>query len=485
MSEPLGNVSELRAALDAGSVSSLELVESALARARGLDLGALVATRADAAREEASLADARRASGDLRSPLDGIPMALKDNIAAAGEPCGCASRILEGYTSPYDSTAVARLREAGAVVVGRSNMDEFAMGSSTEHSALGPARNPWDPERAPGGSSGGSAALVAAGIVPLALGSDTGGSIRQPAALCGVVGLKPTYGRVSRYGLVAFASSLDQIGPLARTSADAALALGVLAGHDPRDSTSLPDPVPDYAAALAGDCTGLTVGLPREYFVEEGVDPGVLGAVRDAVLELEKAGARTREISLPHTRHAVSTYYLVANAEASSNLSRFDGVRYGRRAESDDVGALYRRTRSEGFGPEVKRRILLGTYVLSAGYYDAYYRKAQQVRTLIRRDFETAFEQCDLIATPTTPDTAFRLGERSGDPLRMYLSDIYTVSASLAGIPGLSTPCGLPGGLPAGLQLLAPALGEPVLLRAADAFERRTDWTQRWPGETP
>jgi aspartyl-tRNA(Asn)/glutamyl-tRNA(Gln) amidotransferase subunit A len=410
---------------------------------------------------------------------------LKDNIAVAGEPCGCASRILEGYTSPYDSTTAARLREAGAVVVGRANMDEFAMGSSTENSARGPARNPWDPERAPGGSSGGSAALVAAGVVPLALGSDTGGSIRQPAALCGVVGLKPTYGRVSRYGLVAFASSLDQIGPLARTSADAALALGVLAGHDPRDSTSLPDPVPDYVAALSGDCSGLTVGLPREYFVEEGVEPAVLAAVREAVLELEKAGARTREISLPHTRHAVATYYLVANAEASSNLSRFDGVRYGRRAESDDVGALYRKTRSEGFGPEVKRRILLGTYVLSAGYYDAYYRKAQQVRTLIRRDFEAAFEQCDLIATPTTPEAAFRLGERSGDPLRMYLSDVYTVSASLAGIPGLSTPCGLPGGLPVGLQLLAPALGEPVLLRVADAFERRTDWTRRCPGDHP
>jgi len=485
VSEPLGSVSELRAALDAGSVSSVELVESSLARAREVDLGAIVATRAEAAAAEATQADARRAAGELRSPLDGIPVVLKDNIAVAGEPCGCASRILDGYVSPYDSAAAARLRAAGAVVVGRANMDEFAMGSSTENSALGPARNPWDPERAPGGSSGGSAALVAAGVVPLALGSDTGGSIRQPAALCGVVGVKPTYGRVSRYGLVAFASSLDQIGPLTRTSADAALAMGVLAGHDPRDSTSLPDPVPDYTAALGEDCSGLTIGLPREYFVEEGVDPAVLGAVREAVSELEKAGAKTREVSLPHTRHAVATYYLVANAEASSNLSRFDGVRYGRRAESDDLGALYRRTRSEGFGPEVKRRILLGTYVLSAGYYDAYYRKAQQVRTLIRRDFEAAFEECDLIATPTTPETAFRLGERSGDPLRMYLSDVYTVSAPLAGIPGLSTPCGLAGGLPVGLQLLASPLGEPLLLRVADAYERRTDWTQRRPGATP
>jgi aspartyl-tRNA(Asn)/glutamyl-tRNA(Gln) amidotransferase subunit A len=460
-------------------------VEQALARAAELELHALLHLRPEAALDEARAADARRAAGEPRSALDGIPVALKDNISHAGEPCGCASRILEGYVAPYDATATARLREAGAVVVGRTNMDEFAMGSSTENSAHGPTRNPWDPERAPGGSSGGSAAVVAAGIVPLAYGSDTGGSIRQPAALCGVVGVKPSYGRVSRYGLVAFASSLDQIGPLARTSADAALGLEAVAGPDPRDSTSLPDPVPRYRDALDGDVAGLVIGLPREYFVEDGVDPQVLAAVRAAVAELEAAGAKTREVSLPHTHSAIATYYLVANAEASSNLSRFDGVRYGRRAaEFADLSELYRRTRSEGFGPEVKRRILLGTYVLSAGYYDAYYRKAQQVRTLIRRDFEAAFSGCDLIATPTAPDPAFRLGERASDPLRMYLSDIFTVSASLAGAAGVSTPCGFAGGLPVGLQLLAPPLGEAVMLRAADAFERRTDWHARRPGES-
>jgi aspartyl-tRNA(Asn)/glutamyl-tRNA(Gln) amidotransferase subunit A len=372
------------------------------------------------------------------------------------------------------------------VVVGRTNLDEFAMGSSTENSAHGPTRNPWDPARAPGGSSGGSAAAVAAGIVPLAYGSDTGGSIRQPAALCGVVGVKPSYGRVSRYGLVAFASSLDQIGPLARTSADAALGLEVVAGPDPRDSTALPEAVPRYRDALDGDVSGLVIGLPREYFVEDGVDPGVLDAVRAAVAELEAAGAKTREVSLPHTRAAIATYYLVANAEASSNLSRFDGVRYGRRASRfADLSELYRRTRSEGFGAEVKRRILLGTYVLSAGYYDAYYRKAQQVRTLIRRDFEAAFSGCDLLATPTAPETAFRIGERSSDPLRMYLSDVFTVSASLAGAAGVSTPCGFAGGLPVGLQLLAPTLGEAVMLRAADAYERRTDWHARRPPDGP
>jgi aspartyl-tRNA(Asn)/glutamyl-tRNA(Gln) amidotransferase subunit A len=482
VSEPLGTLSELREALGSGRISSAELVEASLTRAQESSLNAMVGLRREGALVEAAEADARRARGDVRSPLDGIPVALKDNIAQRGEPCGCASRILEGYASPYDATAAARLREAGAVIVGRTNMDEFAMGSSTENSAVGPARNPWDIERAPGGSSGGSAAVVADGIVPVAFGSDTGGSIRQPASLCGVVGVKPTYGRVSRYGLVAFASSLDQIGPFARSSADAAAALQVVAGHDANDSTSLPDPAPAYADALSGDVSGLVIGLPREYFVEDGVDSEVLACVRDAVAELEKAGATTREISLPHTGHAIATYYLVANAEASSNLSRFDGVRYGRRADSRDLGELYRKTRSEGFGPEVKRRILLGTYVLSAGYYDAYYRKAQQVRTLIRRDFENAFATCDVIATPTAPETAFRIGERSDNPLRMYLSDVYTVSASLAGICGLSTPCGLVGGLPAGLQLLAPALGEPALFRTADAYERLTDWHALRPG---
>jgi aspartyl-tRNA(Asn)/glutamyl-tRNA(Gln) amidotransferase subunit A len=358
-------------------------------------------------------------------------------------------------------------------VIGSTNMDEFAMGSSTEHSTLGPARNPWDPARTPGGSSGGSAAAVCAGIVPAALGSDTGGSIRLPAALCGVVGIKPTYGRVSRWGLVAFASSLDQIGVLARSSADAAIVLEAISGHDPRDSTSIPEPPPALSGALSGDVSGLVIGLPREYFVEEGVAPEVLARVREAVALLERAGAKTREVTLPHTPFAIATYYLIATAEASSNLARFDGVRYGHRAaNARSLGEMYCATRSEGFGAEVKRRILLGTYVLSAGYYDAYYRKAQQVRTLLRRDFDAAFRACDVIATPTAPETAFPIGARTADPLRMYLSDVYTVSANLAGLPGISLPCGLAEGLPAGLQLLAPPLDEALLLRVADAYER-------------
>jgi aspartyl-tRNA(Asn)/glutamyl-tRNA(Gln) amidotransferase subunit A len=355
-------------------------------------------------------------------------------------------------------------------------MDEFAMGSSTEHSAFGPSRNPWDLARTTGGSSGGSAAAVAAGIVPAALGSDTGGSIRQPASFCGVTGIKPTYGRVSRWGLVAFASSLDQIGVLARSAADCAAVLEVIAGHDPRDSTSLPRPAPVYRDALDGDVSNVVIGLPREYFVEEGVDPAVLATVHEAVAKLERAGAKTREVSLPHTRYGIATYYLIANAEASSNLARYDGIRYGRRA----IGArglteMYERTRSEGFGDEVKRRIVLGTFVLSAGYYDAYYRKAQQVRTELRRDFEQAFEGCDVIATPTSPEIAFRLGEKTGDPLSMYLSDVYTVSANLAGIPGISIPCGFEEGMPVGLQLLGPALDESTPLRVADVFQRSTD----------
>jgi aspartyl-tRNA(Asn)/glutamyl-tRNA(Gln) amidotransferase subunit A len=476
--EPLGTLPELREALETGRTSSVELVGAALERARtqGARLGAFLHLRERAALAEAAVADARRKrEGRPRSPLDGIPVAVKDNFSQAGEPVGCASRILEGYVAPYDATAVARLAQAGAVIVGRTNMDEFAMGSSTENSARGPARNPWDLARVPGGSSGGSAAAVAAGIVPVAFGSDTGGSIRQPAACCGVVGMKPTYGRVSRHGLVAFASSLDQIGPFARTAADAAAALAAVAGHDPRDSTSLPDPVPDYAAALTGDVSGLVIGLPREYFVEEGVDPGVLARVREAVEVLQAAGAKVRELSLPHTRHAVAVYYLIATAEASSNLARFDGVRYGHRAAgAGRLRDLYERSRSEGFGAEVKRRILLGTYVLSAGYYDAYYRKAQQVRTLLRRDFDEAFARCDLIATPTITDPAFRLGENVEDPLRMYLSDVYTVAAPLAGIPGLSLPCGFVRGLPVGLQLLGPPLAEATLFRAADAYQRIT-----------
>jgi aspartyl-tRNA(Asn)/glutamyl-tRNA(Gln) amidotransferase subunit A len=419
------------------------------------------------------------------SPLDGIPVAIKDNMVMEGELTTCASRILEGFRSPYSSTAVAKLCAAGAVIVGRTNMDEFAMGSSTEHSCYGVARNPWDRERTPGGSSGGSAAAVASGIVPIALGSDTGGSIRQPASHCGVTGMKPTYGRVSRWGLVAFASSLDQIGVFARDAAGTAQALAVIAGHDPFDSTSLPEPVPTYHDALTGDVSGLVVGLPREYFVDEGIDPGVLAAVREGVAALERAGARTREVSLPHARYAVATYYLIATAEASSNLARYDGVRYGRRAEGAvDLNDMYLRTRSESFGDEVKRRIMLGTYVLSAGYYDAYYLKAQQVRSLLRADFEQAFLDCDVIAAPTCPEPAFLLGERADDPLTMYLSDVYTVSANLAGIPGISIPCGMTADLPVGIQLLGPTLAEAELLRTADAFQKNTEYHLARPPES-
>jgi aspartyl-tRNA(Asn)/glutamyl-tRNA(Gln) amidotransferase subunit A len=483
--DSFGSVAELRAALDAGDTTSVELVRASLDREEASRLDAFVRRRPERALAEAAQADERRARGEARSLLDGIPTAIKDNMVRRDEVTTCASRILEGFVSPYTAAAVERLVEAGAVSIGATNMDEFAMGSSTEHAAGLPTRNPWDATRTPGGSSGGSAAAVAAGIVPFALGSDTGGSIRQPASHCGVVGLKPTYGRVSRWGLVAFASSLDQIGVLSRTVADAAAVLQVIAAHDPRDSTSIPEPVPDYAAALTGDVSDLVVGLPKEYLLEDGVDPEVLALVRTAVAELERAGAKLREVSLPHTQYAVATYYLIATAEASSNLARYDGVRYGyRAAHARSLTEMYDRTRSEGFGAEVKRRIVLGTYVLSAGYYDAYYRKAQQVRTLLRRDFETAFEGCDVIAAPTSPEVAFRLGERTDDPLRMYLSDVYTVSANLAGVPGISIPCGRAQGLPVGLQLLARPLDEPTLLRVADAFERRTDHHLAHPPES-
>jgi aspartyl-tRNA(Asn)/glutamyl-tRNA(Gln) amidotransferase subunit A len=481
-------LADQRRALDAGEASSRELVEQALAAATRSreSLNAFIGLRAERARADAAAADARRAAGERRSPLDGLPLAIKDNLVEQGEPTGCASRILEGYVSPFTATVVERLSQAGAVIVGRTNMDEFAMGSSTEHSIAGPVRNPWRRARTAGGSSGGSAAAVAAGIVGGAFGSDTGGSIRQPAAFCGVVGVKPTYGRVSRRGLVAFASSLDQIGVFAHTAADAAWLLEAIAGHDPNDSTSIPEPAPRLSAALDGEVSGLVLGLPREYLVEEGMEPGVLAAVRQAVAELERAGAKLREVSLPHTRYAVATYYLICTAEASSNLARYDGVRYGRRAPgARGLTEMYRRTRSEGFGAEVKRRILLGTYVLSAGYYDAYYRKAQQVRTLLRRDFERAFRGCDAIVAPTSPEVAFPLGSRTGDPLRMYLSDVFTVSANLAGLPGVSIPCGFADGLPVGLQLLGPPLEEARLLRLADAYQRRTDFHSRRPPEAP
>jgi aspartyl-tRNA(Asn)/glutamyl-tRNA(Gln) amidotransferase subunit A len=486
VSSHFATLPELRAALDAKTVSVSQLLEASLSRAAATSttLNAFARLRPERARAEAEQAARRIADAAPRSRLDGIPVAIKDVMVQAGEVTACASRMLENYVSPFTATAVQKLEAAGAIVVGSTNMDEFAMGSSTEHSIYGATHNPWDLARTAGGSSGGSAAAVAAGIVPAALGSDTGGSIRQPAAFCGVVGLKPTYGRVSRYGLVAFASSLDQIGVFARSVADAAQILEIIAGHDTQDSTSLPEPVPAFSDALSGDVSDLVVGLPAEYFLEDGVDPEVLARVRAAVDDLARAGAKLREVSLPHTEYAVATYYLIATAEASSNLARYDGVRYGRRAGGvADLRDLYLRTRSEGFGEEVKRRILLGTYVLSAGYYDAYYRKAQQVRTLLRRDFERAFQGCDVIATPTVPEVAFRLGERTGDPLRMYLSDVYTVSANLAGLPGISLPCGIAQGLPVGLQLMAAPLQEATLLRAADAYQRVTQHHLERPPE--
>ena len=474
-----------RDALSNGTCSSTELVDAAIARHEQTDafLNAVVALRTDAARAEAAESDARRAGGDVRSALDGIPVLLKDNMVQRGEPSGCASRILEGYISPFDSTVVEKLQASGAIILGRTNMDEFAMGSSTENSIHGAAHNPWDLERTCGGSSGGSAAAVAADIAQVALGSDTGGSIRQPASFCGVTGFKPTYGRVSRWGLVAFASSLDQIGCFTHTAADAAIVLQTIAGHDERDSTSIPEAVPDYSAALTGDVSGLKIGLPKECFDTVGGDPEVEARVRAGVAELEAAGAKVVEVSLPHSQYGVAAYYLIATAEASSNLARFDGARYGRRASGvKDLKEMYERSRSEGFGSEVKRRIMLGTYVLSAGYFDAYYKKAQQVRTLLRQDFEAAFAQCDVIATPTSPEVAFKLGEKSDDPISMYLSDIFTVSANLAGIPGISIPCGTKDAMPVGLQLLGRVLDEATLLRTADTFQRRTDYHAERPG---
>ena len=419
-------------------------------------------------------------SADVHLPLGGIPVAIKDVINVKGDSCHCASKMLEGYTAPYDATVIARLRKAGAIPFGRTNMDEFAMGSSTENSAFQKTGNPWSVDRTPGGSSGGSAAVVAAREAIVSLGSDTGGSIRQPAALCGCVGVKPTYGRVSRYGLVAFASSLDQIGPFSRTVKDSALVLNAISGRDPHDSTSTGQPVPDFTESLGRDLRGIRIGMPKEYFVA-GTDPQVAAAVDRAIRQCESLGAEIVEISLPHTEYAVAVYYILATAEASANLARFDGVRYGHRAEGTS-GLLdhYCKTRAEGFGPEVKRRIILGTYVLSSGYYDAYYLRAQKVRTLIRRDFEKAFETVDVIVSPTSPEPAFRLGERSDDPLRMYLADIFTIAANLAGNPGISVPCGFAEAdgsmLPVGLQFLGRPFGESEMLRVAHAYEQSTDW---------
>jgi aspartyl-tRNA(Asn)/glutamyl-tRNA(Gln) amidotransferase subunit A len=476
---------ELREDVVGGRVSATEVCEAVLARASATNpqLNAFNLIAADRALEQAAAIDRRRADGETLGPLAGVPIALKDNLCVRDMRTTASSKILETYVPPYTATVVARLEAADAIVIGKTNCDEFAMGSSTENSAFGPARNPWALDRTPGGSSGGSAIAVAARCAPLSLGSDTGGSIRQPASFCGVVGLKPTYGRVSRYGLLAFASSLDQIGPFSRNVGDAALALSVIAGADPQDATSSATPVPDYSAALTGDIRGLRVGVPRA-FVSEGVDLPVKAAFDEALQTLRSLGATLVDIDLPHARYAVPVYYLVCTAEASSNLARYDGVRYGYRSAStreQSLKDMYSRTRDEGFGAEVKRRIVLGTYVLSAGYYDAFYLKALQVRTLMRRDYDAAFERVDVVAMPTSPMPPFRLGEKTDDPLQMYLADIFTVSANLVGLPGISIPCGFAGSLPIGFQLLGRMFDEATILRAADAFERATDWNKRSP----
>jgi aspartyl-tRNA(Asn)/glutamyl-tRNA(Gln) amidotransferase subunit A len=462
---------ELRSRLVGGEISPSEIVESCLQRIEVLDgqVRAFLTPTPDLAREQArAVAELARAG---TSPVAGIPIALKDVLTTRGIRTTCGSRILETYVPPYDCTAWARLSAGGSILLGKTNCDEFAMGSSNENSAFGPVHNPWNLDTVPGGSSGGSAAAVAAGEAVWALGTDTGGSVRQPAALCGVVGLKPTYGLISRYGLIAFASSLDTVGAFTRSVRDAAMLLSVLGGRDPMDATSLDQPARDYTASLSGEVRGLRVGVVREA-LGEGVEPGVRSGVRSAIDRLEGLGATVGEVSLPHADYALSAYYLIAPSECSSNLARYDGVRYGLRVPGEDSMQMMMRTRGAGFGPEVKRRIMLGTYALSAGYYEAYYGQAQKVRTLIIRDYERAFASFDVLVSPTSPTTAFRIGERTDDPLAMYLSDVFTIPANLAGVPAISIPCGLDEkGLPVGLQLTAPVLGEELLLRVADALE--------------
>ncbi|HUR47637.1 MAG TPA: Asp-tRNA(Asn)/Glu-tRNA(Gln) amidotransferase subunit GatA [Candidatus Saccharimonadales bacterium] len=474
-------ISELSAKFAKREASPREAVQACLSQIERVDskIHAFLSYDTEDALAQADEAEKLLSSGSspVGKPLLGVPIAVKDVIAVKDQPLNCASKILGKFSSVYDATVVQKLKQAGAIVFGRLNMDEFAMGSSTENSAFVTTRNPWDTSRIPGGSSGGSAAAVAADECIASLGSDTGGSIRQPAALCGCVGFKPTYGRVSRYGLVAFASSLDQIGPFTKDVKDTALVLSAISGHDPFDSTSVKEPVPDYVARLDGNIKGLKIGLPKEYFIS-GIDKEVSSAVHAAVQQLTKLGAEVVEISLPHTDYAVAVYYIIATAEASANLARFDGIRYGARVDGKDPIELYGRTRGAGFGPEVKRRIILGTYVLSSGYYDAYYLRAQKVRTLIRQDFLKAFEKVDLIVTPTTPTAAFKVGEKSEDPMQMYLSDIFTISCNLAGNCGLSMPCGFTSNpkLPIGLQLLGKPFGEEKLLKVAHAYEQSTTW---------
>ena len=473
---------EIRDAVTRREARATDICQAALDRIGRHDnvLRAFVTVTADRALEEAARVDARPLDAPPL-PLAGVPVAIKDNLCTRGTATTAGSRMLMGFVPPYDATVVARLREAGAVIVGKTNCDEFAMGSSTEHSAFGPSHNPWGLDRTPGGSSGGSAVAVSAGFCPLALGSDTGGSVRQPAALCGIVGLKPTWGRVSRYGLIAFASSLDQVGPFARTARDAALVMSVLAGADPSDATCSRREPDDYLASLSGNVRGLRIGVPRDLL--EGVHGDVGRAFDESMASFRSLGAAVTDITLPHAGFGIPTYYLVATAEASANLARYDGVRYGARAEdAATLAAMYDQTRGRGFGAEVKRRIMLGTYALSAGYYEAYYGKAQQVRTLIRGDFDRAFTDIDVVALPTAPTPAFALGERLADPLQMYLADVFTVGAALAGLPAISVPCGFAGGrLPVGLQLVGRMFDEATLLRAADAFERATGWWKEEP----
>jgi aspartyl-tRNA(Asn)/glutamyl-tRNA(Gln) amidotransferase subunit A len=470
--------------LEAREISSVELTRAVLERIAAVDprVHAYISVTADEALAAAAAADRAIADGRV-GPLTGIPLGIKDVICTRGLRTTCGSRMLENFIPPYDATVMRHLYDGQAVIVGKLNMDEFAMGSTTEHSAFSVTCNPWDLRCIPGGSSGGSAAAVAADMCIAALGSDTGGSIRQPASHCGIVGLKPTYGRVSRFGLVAFASSLDQIGPMTKTVADSALLLQAIAGHDPADSTSVPDGVPDYTAALQGDIKGLRVGIPKAYFQVQGLDPQVADAIGNAIETLKRLGAQTVEVDLPHTEYGVAAYYLIAPSEACSNLARYDGVKYGLRdKEPTELLQMYRATRSRGFGPEVQRRILLGTYALSAGYYDAYYKKASQIRTLIMNDFRTAFQSCDVIASPAAPTAATVIGAHADDPLSMYLSDVYTLPANLAGIPGISIPCGLTReGLPVGLQLMAGHFQEEVLIRAAHSFEQATEFHKQRP----
>lgn len=476
------SISELRKLLDRKEISVKEVLDSVFDRIDVVEdrIKAFVTLTREKAFEMASGAQ-KRIDGKHSSPLIGIPMAVKDNMCTKGIRTTCSSKILSNFIPPYESTVTSRLTEQGYILIGKTNLDEFAMGSSTENSGFHTTRNPWDINRIPGGSSGGSTAAVAAGECIGALGSDTGGSIRQPAALCGVVGLKPTYGRVSRYGLVAFASSLDQIGPITKNVRDSAIIMNVIAGRDLFDSTSAPVNVPDFTHVLGKHIKGLKIGIPKEYFIE-GMDRTVDASLRDAIKQLESLGAIPVEVSLPHTDYAIATYYLIATSEASSNLARYDGVKYGFREKGKDLPEMYMNTRAHGFGAEVKRRIMLGTYALSSGYYEAYYKKAQQVRTLIKRDFEDAFKAVDVIATPTSPTAAFKIGEKADDPLQMYLSDIFTISVNLAGVPGISLPCGFTSdNLPIGMQIIGRHFDEETILRAAYAYEQSTEWHKRKP----